>query len=148
MEVDGPSETTLRFLPDGTLVAMIRCEGSPKIGRIGTAKPPYQDWKYVDSNKRFGGPNFVATGDGRFLAGSRNYDAGPATTQLWWLDVASGHCDAILTLPSGGDTSYPGLWIDRERGLAYVSYYSSHQDKTAIYLATLRLDALLESKSK
>ncbi len=28
LDVDSPSETTLRFLPDNTMVAMIRCEGN------------------------------------------------------------------------------------------------------------------------
>ena len=43
LNVDGPSETTLRFLPDGTLAAMIRCESKPQIGRIGLAKSPYTE---------------------------------------------------------------------------------------------------------
>ena len=43
----------------------------------------------------------------------------------------------FLTLPSGGDTSYPGLvWHD---GLLWVSYYSSHEGKTSIYLAKVKL---------
>ena len=42
-----------------------------------------------------------------------------------------------LKLPSGGDTSYAGLvWHD---GLLWVSYYSSHEGKTSIYLAKVRL---------
>ncbi|UCD28439.1 MAG: exo-alpha-sialidase, partial [Planctomycetota bacterium] len=44
--------------------------------------------------------------------------------------------EPVLTLPSGGDCSYPGLvWHD---GLLWMSYYSSHQDKTSIYLAKIR----------
>jgi hypothetical protein len=42
----------------------------------------------------------------------------------------------VLTLPSGGDCSYPGMvW---HRGLVWVSYYSSHEGKTSIYLAKVR----------
>ena len=147
-EVPGPSETTLRFLPDGTLVAMIRCESKPAIGRIGTTRPPYTDWTIVDSNKRFGGPNFIQLPGGSWLAGSRAYDDGLSTTQLWWLNPATGQCDTLLRFPSGGDNSYPGFAVDKARGLVYVSYYSSHQGKTAIYLATLRLDALEELAKK
>jgi len=40
-----------------------------------------------------------------------------------------------VTLPSGGDTSYPGLLWHEER--LWVSYYSSHEGKTSIYLAVL-----------
>lgn len=142
LDVDAPSETTLRFLPDETMVAMIRCEGKPPIGRIGMAKPPYTDWKFVDTNKRFGGPNFVRLPGGAWLAGSRGYKPGGAKTQLWWLDLDSRGFRDLLTFPSGGDNSYPGFVVDDENRKLYVSYYSSHEGKAAIYLATLRLDAL------
>ena len=46
-------------------------------------------------------------------------------------------CEPALTLPSGGDTSYAGLvWHD---GLLWVSYYSSHEGKSSIYLARVKL---------
>jgi hypothetical protein len=142
LNVDAPSETTLRFLADGTMVAMIRCEGKPPIGRIGTARPPYADWKFVDANKRLGGPNFVQLPGGLWLAGSRGYEPSGPRTQLWRLDLASAQFRDLLTLPSGGDNSYPGFVIDGQKRRVYVSYYSSHEGKAAIYLATLRLDAL------
>ena len=42
-----------------------------------------------------------------------------------------------LELPSGGDCSYPGMvWHE---GLLWMSYYSSHEGKTSIYLAKVRL---------
>ncbi len=41
----------------------------------------------------------------------------------------------LLELPSGGDTSYPGFLL-KDHTL-WVSYYSSHQGKTSIYLAKL-----------
>ncbi|MEX2316166.1 MAG: hypothetical protein WD669_03375 [Pirellulales bacterium] len=148
LDVDSPSETTLRFLPDNTMVAMIRCEGNPKIGRIGMAQPPYAGWKFMDASTRFGGPNFVRLPGGAWLAGSRAYDSGPAKTQLWWLDLDSGKCQDLLTFPSGGDNSYPGFAVDEKKRRIYVSYYSSHEGKAAIYLATLRLDALEAQKPK
>ena len=43
----------------------------------------------------------------------------------------------VLTLPSGGDTSYPGfVWHENT---LWMLYYSSHEEKTAIYLAKIRL---------
>jgi hypothetical protein len=42
-----------------------------------------------------------------------------------------------LVLPSGGDTSYPGFAFDD--GLLWTMYYSSHEGKTAIYLAKVRV---------
>src|SRR5690606_34238668 len=49
--VDAPSETTLRFTGEGTLLAMIRGEGNPKIGSLGRAKAPYTAWQITTSNK-------------------------------------------------------------------------------------------------
>jgi hypothetical protein len=43
----------------------------------------------------------------------------------------------VLTLPSGGDTSYPGLVFYDD--LLWVSYYSSHEGKASIYLAKIKL---------
>jgi hypothetical protein len=144
LDVDGPSETTLRFLPDDTLVAMIRRVGSPANGRIGLSRPPYTDWQFKESNKAFGGPNFIRLPDGGWLAGSRGYDRRPYTTELWRLDLETGQFHDLLSLPSGGDTSYPGFVIDEQNNRVLVSYYSGHEGKSAIYLATLRLDALLQ----
>ena len=43
----------------------------------------------------------------------------------------------FLDLPSGGDTSYAGLVM--HQGLLWVSYYSSHEGKSSIYLARVKL---------
>ena len=48
-----------------------------------------------------------------------------------------GGYEPSLTLPSGGDTSYAGMvWHE---GLLWVSYYASHEGKTAIYLARVNV---------
>jgi hypothetical protein len=50
---------------------------------------------------------------------------------------AAGRSTPWVTLPSGGDCSYPGMaWHD---GILWVAYYSSHEGKAAIYLARVRL---------
>ena len=73
---------------------------------------------------------------GRFLAAWRLYDKNYRTSLLW-LDPEKGTLEEFLTLPSGGDTSYPGLvW---HAGLLWVSYYASHEGKTSIYLAKVKL---------
>ena len=41
--------------------------------------------------------------------------------------------EPALTLPSGGDTSYAGMvWHE---DLLWMSYYSSHEESTNVYLA-------------
>jgi len=43
----------------------------------------------------------------------------------------------LTKLPSGGDTSYPGMvW---HNNMLYISYYSSHEGKTSIYLAKIKI---------
>jgi hypothetical protein len=147
LAVDAPSETTLRFLPDDTMVAMIRREGKPPLGQIGIARPPYQDWSFKQSNKRLGGPNLVRLPGGAWLAASRDYEPS-AHTALWRLNLDTGQFDDGLSFPSSGDNSYPGLVVDLKNQRLYMSYYSSHEGKAAIYLATLRLGALEEQMAE
>jgi len=51
-----------------------------------------------------------------------------------------GNIKKVIELPSGGDTSYPGLVI--YDGKLWYSYYSSHEGKTSIYLVTIPLRQL------
>jgi len=78
------------------------------------------------------------TPDGRIVAGVRLYD-GRARTSLCLIDPEKGTVREWVTFPSGGDTSYPGLVV--HEGKLWVSYYSSHQRKTSVYLALVKLDA-------
>ncbi len=135
LKVDGyAGETTLRFLPDGTMMALVRRESDDKCGWIGTSKKPYAEWRWHKTKHHLGGPNFIVLPDGTIWAGSRSYTAGVKTA---FAKMSPTAYEPVLTLPSGGDTSYPGLvWHD---GLLWMSYYSSHEGKTSIYLAKIRL---------
>lgn len=131
-----PNETSIVFLPDDTALCLLRRDGTPGTGRLGTAKSPYTNWEWKDLGVKIGGPHMIRLPDGRLVAAVRQYDGG-ARTALMWVDGAAGKLTEILKLPSGGDTSYAGLvWHE---GLLWVSYYSSHEGKTSIYLAKVRL---------
>jgi hypothetical protein len=79
--------------------------------------------------------------DGRLVGAGRLYDH-PVRTSLCWIEPESGTLREFQTLPSAGDTSYPGLvFYD---GLLWVSYYSSHAGKTSIYLAKVKLPKTIE----
>ena len=131
------NEATLRFKPDGTAWCLLRRDQEPPSGKLGRAQPPYTNWVWKDLGMKIGGPNFLRLPDGRYVAAVRLYD-GKVRTSLCWLDVDAGRLDEFLKLPSGGDSSYAGLvWHDR---LLWVSYYSSHEGKTSIYLAKVKLD--------
>lgn len=74
--------------------------------------------------------------DGRLVAAVRLY-GGAVRTSLAWIDSKAGRLTEFLKLPSGGDCSYAGLvWSE---DLLWVSYYSSHEGKTCIYLAKVKL---------
>jgi hypothetical protein len=136
LDVPGhPNETTLRFMPDGQMVALVRREGGSKFGWIGTSRAPYKEWSWKETKHQVGGPNFIRLPDGSLWAACRSYPGG-AKTVLARMSV-DGDYEPMLTLPSGGDNSYAGLvWHD---GLLWMSYYSSHEGKTSVYLAKIKL---------
>lgn len=136
-----PNETTLRVTPEGEMIAWVRREGASRNGFIGTSRAPYQEWSWQEQQARLGGPNFVVLQHGKLLGATRGYLSERATnTYVTWL-MRDGSMQEIVALPSGGDTSYPGMVIKGDRLL--LSYYSSHEGKTSIYLATLNLKAML-----
>lgn len=137
-----PNETTLNFEPDGEMIALVRREAEGQLGYVGRAGPPYTSWTWKEANHRFGGQNLIRLPNGTWIVGTRDYtriDAATktgATTMLAELG-ADGKLGPLINFKSGGDTSYPGMvWHD---GQLWVSYYSSHEGKSAIYLARLKV---------
>lgn len=139
LDVPGyPNETTLRFLADGRMLALARREAGTKLGWIGTSKAPYADWKWHDAGMRVGGPNFMQFPGGELWAVVRKYGDKSTNTsaQTVLAEMTEESLKPVLTLPSGGDTSYAGLVLHDD--LLWISYYSSHEGKSSIYLAKVR----------
>jgi hypothetical protein len=115
------------------MMALVRARAAIRWGGRAS-KPPYKEWKWHETKYRLGGPNFIATPDGSLWATSRLHPKGPKTAVVrFGRDVY----EPVLELPSGGDTSYAGMaWHE---GLLWVSYYASHEGKSAIYLAKVRV---------
>ena len=135
LDVPGdPNEVTLRFEEDGTMRAIIRREAGDRKAWRGFAAPPYEDWSFEPLGEPIGGPDFIGLGGGEWLVGGRRYSADGQSTILASID-ADGVWSDLAELPSGGDTSYPGFV--RIGDTILVSYYSSHEGRTSIYLATL-----------
>ena len=130
LKLPGISETTLRFLPNDEMVALVRP------GYIGSARPPYSEWKVHELDGTIGGPNLIRLPDGSLWGSGRHHDAsGQPHTVLATITPTS--YEPVLTLPSGGDSSYPGLvWHDE---LLWMSYYSSHEGRASIYLAKIQV---------
>ena len=128
-----PNESALLFLPDDRAVCLLRRD--PDQALLGIANPPYFDWQWQPLNCRVGGPQCLQLPDGRILAAVRLYD-NKVRTSLAWLDLDKAQLTEIVQLPSGGDTSYAGMvW---HQGRLAISYYSSHQGKTAVYFSRPR----------
>lgn len=131
-----PNETTLRFLPDNTMVALVRRNGGP--GLIGTAPPPYQQWTWYDTHSTLGGPDFLILPDGSMWASSRQIKGTKETCILASMSVDS--YQPVLTFASKGDSGYPGMVY--KDGNLYVSYYSSQTGNACIYLAIIPIDMI------
>lgn len=131
------NETAPVFTKDGTCVTLLRRDSQSCTAQIGTSGPPYQQWEWKDLGIRIGGPEMIQLPDGRFLATVRLYSPDEHTS-LCWIDPKAGTLEEFLRLPSGGDTSYAGtVWHE---GLVWISYYSSHEGKSSIYLAKVQVD--------
>ncbi len=133
-------ETAFLFEPDGSLLAVAR-SGGGRNAVLCRSKPPYRQWSRKDLGRYIGGPLLVRWGE-RYLVSGRKTAGGPAVTTLYWLDGDRLH--ETISLPSGGDNSYPGF-VALSPTRAIISYYSSHEKdeqgktRTAIYLAELEL---------
>jgi len=139
--VGWPNEVTLRFDRAGVCHALVRRDkqgNQPYSAVLGISRGDYTQWQWYDLGPEFngfGGPNLIQLPTGQWLAAGRMHQGG-AHTALCHLDMIEHKMTKLLKLPSGGDTSYPGLvW---HNSLLYLSYYSSHEGKTSIYLAQVR----------
>jgi len=137
-----PTEVTLRFDSDKTCYVLVRRDrrgDDPSSALLGISKPDYKQWQWKDLGadfNGFGGPNLIQIPGGFWLAAGRMHDGGTHTA-LCYLDAENGAMTKLTKLPSGGDTSYPGMvW---HNNMLYLSYYSSHEGKTSIYLAKVKI---------
>jgi hypothetical protein len=128
-----PNEATLRFDKNATAYCLQRRRGT---AMVGVAAPPYKQWTWRDLGRYVGGPDMIRLPDGTWI-GSGRFLKPKTHTALFGLDVVGARIGDVLKLPSGGDTSYPGLlW---RNGVLWVSYYSSHEGRTSIYIASVKV---------
>lgn len=137
-EIPGrPNETTIRFLSNGEMVAWVRRERGNQFGWIGTSRAPFREWTWKEQSARLGGPNLLVLPDDQLIGITRGHLPERKTNTYLARLGRDGVIEPLVTLPSGGDTSYAGMVRRGDRLL--VSYYSSHEGKSAIYLATIDL---------
>lgn len=134
-----PNEATVRFLPDGRMAIMLRRDQGDCKAMWGLSHAPYTDWEWRKMEFRLGGPDFIVLDDDHLVAGGRTNYVPSASKTTIFTGKNSGRFEEVITLPSGGDTSYPGFLIVGNE--LWVSYYSTHETKNAsIYLAKIPLD--------
>ncbi|MDW8244745.1 MAG: sialidase family protein, partial [Thermogemmata sp.] len=107
-----PNETSIVFVGD-TAYCLLRRDGEGagnSNAMLGIAQPPFTKWEWKDLGVRIGGPHMIRLPDGQFIAAVRLYDK-KERTSLCRLDPVAGKLTEFLPLPSGGDTSYPGLVV-------------------------------------
>lgn len=132
-----PNEGTLRFFDNNECVALVRREAADKQAWIGSSRPPYTDWAWQPAGLFIGGPNFIILPGGQMVASGREMQPSPAGPKTFVGPMTRQAVKPAVILPSGGDTSYAGMvWQD---DLLWVSYYSSHEGKSAIYVAQVKI---------
>jgi hypothetical protein len=140
LDVTGkPNEATVEILKTGEMRILIRREDGDRNGYLGHSRPPYQVWTWDDIGIRLGGPNIITLPNGKTVIGTRAYEGNTYYTSLFGLNE-QGKAVHLLHLPSGNDNSYPGFLIKGDE--LWISYYSSHEDKSSIYLAKIPLGEL------
>lgn len=139
-----PNESKVVFLPNDEMMIIVRrddkkLQPAQRTGVLGTSQPPYTNWHWNTMDLRLGGPHLIPLQDDQWLLGTRAFHAEhpKATTTLFSMDT-SGKTKKLIDLPSGGDTSYPGMVIHDDK--LWVSYYSSHEGKTSIYMAQIPME--------
>jgi hypothetical protein len=132
------SETLLHAPSPERLLAFIRWQEEPCHARIAEAERPFTDWRTRPAGIMLQGQDCVSVGDA-LLVGSRAREGEETRTALY--RYADGCFEPYAVLPSGGDTSYPAFAWQQESRLL-MSYYSSHDGPSSIYLAEVDVSGL------
>lgn len=131
-----PGEAALLFLADDSALCLAQRDAKGTTAALGRAKPPYRGWIWTDLNVDMETPAMLMLPDDRIVVAGRTTAGGKPRLALFWLEEQDDKLREFLEIPSGGEAGYPGLaWHE---GLLWVSYYSSHDGKSGIYIAKVR----------
>ena len=132
---DWATEARIRFDAEGTAWCLQRVDRDKPTTLLGKSQAPYTDWTWTNLKQRVGGPNFVQLPAGQWIGCGRITANGKSYTEVFELKLDTGEIIPLVRLPSGGDSSYPGMVV--HEGQLWISYYSSHEGSTKIYLSKL-----------
>ncbi len=133
-----PSEGTLQLFSSGEMMALVR-RGQGRNAWVGRALPPYDTWEWNDAGRYLAGPNFIITNDNILFEAGRSAMFTPyGLHEKMTVGLIEHHKIApLLFLPSAVDCGYPGMTLIDDQ--LYISYYSAHENKAAIYFAILKI---------
>lgn len=141
-----PGESTVTFDKDDNMIILVRVDSGNRIGRIAESPYPYTNWDWKETGFKLGGPNIIPYTDDWYFIGTRSFNFRNQAKTSIYLYKEGEEIRNIVELPSGGDNSYPGLLVEGNE--LWVSYYSSHEGKTSIYMAKIPLSYIEKFKSK
>jgi len=125
-------ETAFLFDQKGGILGIGRRRGTAQFLQ---SNPPYMKWTRRNLDRHIGGP-LIAKWGGRTVVGGRHSTVrGPKTSMCW---LVGRELHEFAELPSGGDNSYPGF-VAITPTEAVMSWYSSHEGKSSIYMADLEV---------
>lgn len=137
-----PSETTLACSPDGdTMFCAIRTMyATPTPMGYCANDTTLRNWHFKEVNYLImGGPKLFYLKDrGLYLLTRDN----TFRTSLFSVDTRTFNSQKLFTLPSSGDNGYAGTVMYKNK--LFISYYSSHEGKASIYIASINLNYLSE----
>ncbi|MBN2310882.1 MAG: exo-alpha-sialidase [Candidatus Hydrogenedentes bacterium] len=124
-------ESAMWFPEDGGIAMITRSGRAPGHAVFSRSTPGLDAWNLTPLNTLVHSPATVVWRGRRFVAGRGQRD-GEWVTRLW--EYADGALVEGMTLPSAGDTSYPGLLVDpasekEDAPALFISWYSQHDDE-------------------
>jgi hypothetical protein len=144
------NETDIEFLPDGTLVALVRREAAGGAGTpLKTARPPYTQWEQHDQPLDIRGPMLTQAEGRLYVAGRYMQPKSEAEGGGAWRDTRLYRVGddwqleelAVLSAPEyaperAGDNSYCGAHY-LGNGELLLSYYSGTSDRAEVFVAAI-----------
>jgi hypothetical protein len=142
-----PDEADIRFHPDNSLELVMRtCDKAGDSMWLRSNQTQTQ-WQRKDLGVLIHCPDMVEWKDRCFVAGRGKDDKG-YNTSIW--ELKGDKVEPLLTLPSGGDTAYPGMLIptdavNSDHPVFAVSWYSQHEraadrgDEASIYVGRVEV---------
>ena len=138
-------EADLLWRPGGGVWVLTRTGDEAGDAGLYTSDAEMKTWTATATGTPIHSPVFATWRDRVFVAG-RDYQKTGSSTKLW--EFKDGKCAEIATLPSKGDTGYPGLIVDPATADApspalFITWYSQHEsapsekDRADIYAARM-----------